>query len=382
MREKELITDFQRHQENLTAAGIDLWLGQSLDTSKLHERIPEYQFLPILTSVGCAFRRPSSILPKFDGRLRERLGARGKVMVDSGGFVLMKHSTMQWSVGDVSKIYGKIDAEHLVSLDHPPFPGDDKEVRSQKYAFNMECLRTLFDEFGYRIVPVIHGVNQEELQSNAKEIQALAPTPPVVAVGGLVPHLTRSGHVRKATPDSPQARIKLSIDTAIEAFPDSVVHVFGVGSAKTALGVIALGASSVDSISWRQAAGHGIVFIPGRAQRLLTNKPSKRPSRPTVSDIDKDILLQCRCPVCVGARERGNAIDELAGSYLPRALHNIYVLNKEVSDMVSARKDGRCEEFLSKRLSQAWCDVVFSAEKSATGMAPLQECNGCSQEPQ
>src|ERR1700744_3371594 len=82
----------------LNQNGRTIWLGQSVDTSTLHTSYSDYSRVPILTSVGCAMRRPSANKPKFDQNLRELVGARSRLMVDSGGFVLMGKDVAHWSV--------------------------------------------------------------------------------------------------------------------------------------------------------------------------------------------------------------------------------------------------------------------------------------------
>jgi 7-cyano-7-deazaguanine tRNA-ribosyltransferase len=272
---------------------------------------------------------------------------------------LMQHSKMMWGVEDVAQIYAGIDVDHLVSLDHPPLPGDDTETRRDKYRRNARYLKRLFDRFGSRIVPVIHGNNEAECRANAAAILEIHADPQLIGLGGLVPHLRRSGHVRSSAPDTPQQRIRTLIHVARDYFPAARIHVFGVGSVRTALGVLALGASSIDSVVWRQAAGFGIVFLPGQPQRILTNRPPERLSRPFLSETDRALLACCRCPVCVSTQPMTSSELSLAESYLPRALHNIYVLYKEVSDMLNARRSGELERFITSRLSPVWSDTIL-----------------------
>jgi hypothetical protein len=83
----ESLATLERH-------GRTIWLGQSVDTSVLHSDYPELATVPLLTSIGCAIRKPHRLLPKFHASLRQRLSAGGRLAVDSGGFVLMTKSTL------------------------------------------------------------------------------------------------------------------------------------------------------------------------------------------------------------------------------------------------------------------------------------------------
>jgi queuine/archaeosine tRNA-ribosyltransferase len=338
--------------------GGTIWLGQSVDTSTIHDTYEDFARLPILTSVGCAMRRPRAVSEKFDTDLRSRIGAKGSLMVDSGGFVLMTKQDSRWDVGRVGRLYDRIDADYLVSLDVPPNAGDSKADRLRKYDKTFRNLERLFRQFGRRVVPVVHGVNAEETESNCRRIKRLYPWPSIIGIGGLVPTLQKCGSVRMAGPHTPQKRIADSVRCVQAHFPHSRIHLFGVGSLHTVLGVIALGARSVDSIGWRQAAGFGSVYIPGRHRRLLTLRERERPCRPFASDDDLELLTQCRCPACRTVKQSTTRIARLAHHYKPRAVHNIWVLYSEIADYLRARQSGTATAFLSSRLSEAWTEAI------------------------
>jgi hypothetical protein len=119
-----LRANFSNVLATIEAHGCTIWLGQSVDTSTIHDAYDDFGSLPILTSVGCAIRRPNAVSKKFDINLRERIGAKGQLMVDSGGFVLMTKHDTAWNVARVGRLYDRIDADHLVSLDVPPNAGE------------------------------------------------------------------------------------------------------------------------------------------------------------------------------------------------------------------------------------------------------------------
>lgn len=331
-----------------------LWLGQSVDTSILHAGYPDFARLPILTSVGCVIRRPRAIADKFDARLRERVGARSRLMVDSGGFVLMRNPAAGWDVDNVARLYENIDAEHLVSLDVPPGEDDDGPERNRKYELTIANLGKLVDRFGSRIVPVAHGTTPDELDRNCRRILEIFPSPGLVGIGGLVPTLQRCGSSSRSK-NGPQRRIADSIACVRSHFPKADLHLFGVGSLHTVLGVIALGVNSVDSIGWRQAAGFGSVYIPGRHRRLLTHRARERPCRPFANEEDLELLASCKCPEC-RVRTVGEAwgSERLAAHFKPRAIHNIWVLYGEIAAYLLAKQEDRGTAFLEARLSDAW----------------------------
>lgn len=335
-----------------------IWLGQSVDTSILHTSYEDFCSVPILTSVGCAMRRPSANVPKFDQHLRERVGAGSRLMVDSGGFVLMGQSSRRWTTASVAALYRRIDADFLVSLDVPPNGQDDKADRRRKYRRTLANLERLYDGFGDRIVPVVHGAIFGEVERNCADLHQICRNPPLIGIGGLVPTLQRCGSATKPDPDGPQAAIAQAIANVRGYFPVSKLHVFGVGSLHTVLGVIAAGANSVDSIGWRQAAGFGSVFIPGRHRRLLTERHRDAPCRPFADAEDLEILARCNCPVCREAKQPGGNLSVLRGHFKPRAIHNIWVLYNEVAGLFVSKRRGEEQRYLSDRLSAAWLSVL------------------------
>jgi len=241
-------------------------------------------------------------------------------------------------------------------LDVPPSAHDQKSDRQRKYTRTLENLDILLPEFGDRIVPVVHGRDHAEREQNCLKILALAPSPKVIGIGGLVPVLQRCGNVRSPSADTPQANVVAAIRCVRDHFPRAKIHLFGVGSLHTVLGVIAAGADSVDSIGWRQAAGFGSVYIPGRHRRLLTHRERDTPCRPFADGQELEILRACPCPACRTTPR--NNIAELTGHFKPRASHNIWVLYSEIAGYLRAKRLGRGGSYLSSRLSDAWLGAL------------------------
>lgn len=323
----------------------------------IHTTYEDFASVPILTSLGCVMRRPLANSAKFDLNLRSRVGARAHLMVDSGGFVLMTKRNRSWNKGRVAELYGKIEADYLVSLDEPPIDTDNATTRKRKYERTIANLEHLLAQFGDRIVPVVHGTNLKEIEHNCRKVCRVIPTPRMIGVGGLVPTLQRSGAARTIS-GGPQRSIANAVRCVRAFFPTSSVHVFGVGSLHTVLAVIAVGAHSVDSIGWRQAAGFGSVYIPGRHRRLLTKRERPNPCRPFANDEELEILRQCRCPACRQPGCKGTNIRRLAEHFKPRAAHNIWVLFREAAAYLCEQNAGRGSQFLASRLSEAWLQAI------------------------
>jgi queuine/archaeosine tRNA-ribosyltransferase len=145
------------------AASAQVWLGQSVDTSSLCAGYPDLQNAPFLTSLGCAIRRPSLKDTHFNSGLRSRLGISGPLMIDSGGFALIKAPSSRWSAQTVGNLIHRIEADVFVSLDLPPTPQDDQQRRLRKILSSTRNFEYLAGRFPAKaIMPVVHGRTYSE----------------------------------------------------------------------------------------------------------------------------------------------------------------------------------------------------------------------------
>ena len=121
-----------------------------------------------------------------------------------------------------------------------------------------------------------------------------------------------------------------------------------------------MGAHSADSHAWRQAAGFGSIYLPGKGQRILEwNKPHKRP-RPLIDDDDRRLLGECTCPACRLHDCIEDRISGLKGSFEPRSIHNAWVLNQEVCALRTAVQEERVPFLLESRLPTSWLEIVLA----------------------
>jgi tRNA-guanine family transglycosylase len=335
-----------------------MWIGQSVDTSILHITAPEFRGSPVLTSLGCAIRRPSLLPRRFSPHLKATLNVGGPLMLDSGGFAMMKNKAQNWSAEDVSAVYDRVDADILVSLDVPPGLNDRPNVRADKLERTLSNLAILASRFGSRLMPVVQGRTPQEVIKCCEGIAKRVESPEWVGIGGLVPLLHRSGSYRTSTRNTPQAKIAMTLQIVRAHFPTSVLHVFGVGSMQTMLALFSLDAQSADSIGWRQAAGFGSIYLPGRNQRLLSwTSQSARP-RPLIDAAEQALLSECNCPACGPVERLERRIGRLNDSFTNRSLHNLWVLRNEIDSLIAAREGHREMEFLSSRLSKPWLAAI------------------------
>ncbi|MEO1074399.1 MAG: hypothetical protein AAFX41_00320 [Bacteroidota bacterium] len=152
-----------------------------------------------------------------------------------------------------------------------------------------------------------------------------------VAIGGIVPNLLR------APKALPYRAILDALHAARRVLDDKALHLFGVGGTATLHLAVLLGMDSVDSSGWRNRAARGIVQLPGRGDRLITQLGSWRGRVP--DEEEWAMLEACPCPACAqfglaGLQERG-----LAG-FCKRATHNLWTLLEEAAAIEKHLKEG------------------------------------------
>jgi queuine/archaeosine tRNA-ribosyltransferase len=303
-----------------------VWLGQSADTSSLCAGYPDLQNAPFLTSLGCAIRRPSLKDTHFNSGLKAKLGISGPLMIDSGGFALIKAPSSIWSARTVGNLIERIEADVFVSLDLPPTPQDDQQCRRRKILSSTRNFKYLTSRFPSKsIMPVVHGRTLSEISYSIEQLlKHRAPT--WVGLGGIVPLLQNRFGSNEIAKIGPEAFIGHSIRKIRVAFPLARIHAFGAGGTRTFPAVFAFGADSADSIGWRQAAGFGSVFLPLKSQRLVSWNRTSRPPRKMLDEADLEQLRECACPICGRRPSLSARLSALRQGFHNRAIHNAWTL--------------------------------------------------------
>lgn len=281
--------------------------------------------MPFLTSLGCAIRRPSLRDTHFNENLRKRLGVTGPLMIDSGGFALLMNPHAKWNLRSVAESIGRIDAQVFVTLDFPPRPKDNSEVRKKKIMRSNRNFRLLAERFPDKtIMPVIHGRTLQEVDFSIKSVTRISSDPEWVGLGGIVPLLQQRYVSREVSKLGAEVFIGLALGMIRNGFPRAKIHAFGAGGTRTFPAVFALGADSGDSIGWRQAAGFGSIFLPLRSQRTVRWNTERRPPRKMLSDEDAELLRCCGCPVCRRATSYQELVNGFWASFEKRSIHNAW----------------------------------------------------------
>jgi len=317
------------------------------------------QEVPLMVSAADIAVRPYLRRAIRATGIKAHLGSSGPILVDSGGYSLMTAAHAPFKIDDLIELYRYLKADAYAALDLPPSPGDSRKVRSGKWQATLSNLDRMLKALpDARLMPVIHGHSLDEIVSACRDIQRRTDCPPIVALGGMVPFLRgqMSGQhfsYKRANGFSGTGETFLAdaISTCRTEFPSSHIHVFGAGSTTTAVALFSLGAHSVDSLAWRRAAGFGTIFLAGLAERTVSSKERLRESRPRLTAKDRELLKQCRCPVCVKHPKIEDKMDALGASYVARAVHNVWTLRAEETAFRRAKAKGYIAAFAVSRIS-------------------------------
>jgi queuine/archaeosine tRNA-ribosyltransferase len=314
--------------------------------------------MPLMVSVSDIIRRPYLRRSIGERGIKAHLGVEGPIMLDSGGFSISGITAPVIDIDELISLYSGIDADVLAALDVPPSLNDSPAVRAVKWRRSLRYLDRLAVSLAdSRIMPVVHGRDLSEIARACHDVRLRVSRPKTVALGGMVPFLRGAMSRERIGPRRSRGAQRPGVEFVADAlalcrshFPESRIHVFGVGSPTTAIALIALGADSVDSLAWRRAAGYGTIFLPGCAERIVSVKARQRFSRPVLSVRDRRALQRCCCPVCQRHPELKGRIGALGTSYVARAVHNVWTLMSEQDALRSARTTGELGRFLASRV--------------------------------
>jgi len=303
-----------------------VWLGQSVRTTVVTRRYPELAKEPWMVSLGDAVHRPRLIEKVFRADIRAHIAVNGPLMLDSGGFTMMMHDRgLAWIRLHAYTATPKPScASRWIARPSDPIVAASATNQYRKTQDNLAALIHAVEP--RRIVPVVHGATEEEVEKNCLAISELLPRPKLICLGGLVPLLRRSMQ-RSVERAQSIVWLRTLVSTVRNEFPKSVIHILGAGSPQNVATAIACGADSTDSLAWRRAAGFGTVYLPGTSERFsFASKSATRKFRRTVSSKELQLLEACVCPACTEWSGVASRVVGLSNSYLARAAHNAFVV--------------------------------------------------------
>jgi len=283
------------------------------------------------------------------------LDYKNLILMDSGGFLFQKKELIDVDPLEIINLYENCKPDLGVILDHPLNPKASKSGNLKRWNSTLKNTEIMFENQGkVELMPVVHGYTFEDLKNACDDLKNLIDNPKAVGLGSLVPLLFRNGSSKHF-----KDGLKFVVDAVQlvrEEFPDSFLHVFGVGSTKTMHLMYALGADSIDSIGWRLKAAYGTIQLPGVGDRHVKSRNNGRPS---LNEKEKLLLAQCECPVCYN-KNLDERLDTLDGLFQSRAMHNAWLFKKEQELYHEKLLANQTLQFLDKRLSKGIFSKAFN----------------------
>jgi tRNA-guanine family transglycosylase len=233
------------------------------------------------------------------------------------------------------RVYREVRPDIGVVLDYPISPMHTPRQMRKRWKMTLANTKWMMQNDGLvDLMPVVHGYDESTLQGTSEDILSLG-VPTVVGLGSLVPLIKRS-----RIPKSLQRKwgtadqfLERAVSVVSDMFPNSMLHVFGVGSLRSMRLVLSAGADSLDTISWRKKAANGAIVIPGGVDRFVT----PRGRRVGLSREDKGRLRECSCPICDG-RSLGSSLrlldNDRPRTFYNRATHNAHVIRTAMEKLV------------------------------------------------
>jgi 7-cyano-7-deazaguanine tRNA-ribosyltransferase len=240
-----------------------------------------------------------------------------KIFLDNGAFSFSMKG-FEAPVSDFEEFSKKTNP------DWKPIPKDFIPTPKMSIAQQKSCFRRTmkvnidYNHNGY--VPVIH--ISRVMDDYIREIKGNITLhgKKSIALGGIVPNLLRSP---KALSHN---EILKSLITLRKEFPDHNIHIFGIGGISTLHLASLLDIDSADSSGWRNRAARGIILLPGKSERTISDLGSWNGRK---LDLEEEKILQsCKCPACQKFGYEGLKLNGSEG-FCIRATHNLWTLLQE-----------------------------------------------------
>ncbi len=257
--------------------------------------------------------------------LHKLLGFDGVLMTDSGGYQVLEYGDVDISYSEIAEFQSRMGSDLAVTLDRPTGYSATKRYARETAAYSTKNALDTLREFGSSVTtwigPVQGGLFSAILKKSARSL----------AAGGF--RFLALGSPVQVMENYRYSELARMIVATREAIPYSMpLHLFGAGHPHTMAMAVALGCDTFDSASY-------ILFA--RAGRYMTEKG--------VSTLKEMKYLPCSCPVCVRS-----SVDDLLGMDAKErtkrlAVHNLYVLRKEVEACKEAIAEGRLWDLVHER---------------------------------
>lgn len=322
---------------SINGKGIEtpvFWLGKNFSAKP---RLQEFDGIDslILNAYDILKEKSLKTLKEEDKTIHKLLGFKKFIMLDSGGYKFQKKEKMDTTPSEILKVYEFLEPELGVVLDYPFDPSKSEKENYLRWKKTLENTSEMLSaDIEVPLMCVVHGYTPEGIAKACKDIKDIfSSNPNFLGIGSLVPLLLHKNS-RKVTEINGKDAKYIAIDAIKKVrneFPDSFLHVFGVGGATTMHTLFAIGVDSIDSIGWRLKAGFGAIQLPGVGDRFVTDQGESKRRRKLDKEEEK-LLSKCECPICKdkSLKEQKKLLNnEYSDTFFNRAIHNAHVFKKE-----------------------------------------------------
>ncbi len=334
-----------------------LWLGHDLD-----HQVKVWQFIQncpgLMLNAFQIFNMPVVRARAVKESLHGLLDYCGPIFLDSGGFLFQREGKAKITTEELSLLYSQLKPDIAAILDIPLDPLESYEDEDRRWISTLKNTETMYRNTGtFLLSPVFHAYQLDVVKKRQAQLGKIIPNPPFICIGSLVPLLKASfigarfkQGLHQTSPTLQRWHFIANLILKIRRlYPDSILHVFGVGSLSTMYLLFMLGVDSVDSMSWRLKAAYGEIQLPGLSNRTVKPRPSATRTRRPLRDKDLDLLEQCKCPICKDGTVE-EKISGLSNTFVARAIHNAHVFISELESIKNAIQNGKYIEFVERRL--------------------------------
>mgnify|MGYP001089913282 CR=1 FL=1 len=316
-----------------------LWFSQEI--GKRPEPWKYFQVDGVLVNAYKILKQPSIANRLRESKVHSYLKFPGPVMMDSGGFLFMTKRSMRVLPDTIAELYESTKPDYGVVLDHPLTIGLTTREARRRQLLTLSNTRRMIvarNASNPELVPVIHGHTLASVGWFVRQLQRIGEFR-VYGIGSLVPSVFNARGVGGIH------NVIQIVSHVRKLLPRKIVHVFGVGSTITMHLMFASGADSLDSSSWRSKAAFGIIQLPGIGDRYITGRAGKATGKKYLNLSRKEarILDECHCPAC-----KKLGLSGLRRSFSMRALHNCWVLQKEVEKARRLAKTGEYRAYVKE----------------------------------
>lgn len=258
--------------------------------------------------------------------LKKILGFEGILMTDSGAYQILLYGSVDVSNREIVEYQNKLDQDIAVILDIPTDSEASYDKARESVEETLRRAREVLDVVSSSdklwVLPIQGGGYTDLIMRSAIEGSEI-PGYSVYGIGSPVTYLENYDY----------EKIFSAIIVAKKYLhPDKPVHLFGAGHPMLIPFIVALGIDLFDSASY---------ILYARDNRYMTEYGTER-----LEDLEE---FPCSCPVC--SKYSPKDLMEMSKEERVRllALHNLYVINREIKRVKTAIREGRLWELITER---------------------------------